>query len=73
MDNVETFEESIFGLKIPKEIAGVPSEILNARNTWEDKQKYDAALTKLANMFIENFKKFEANSSDNIRSAGPKI
>ena len=73
LDNVETFEESIFGLKIPKEIAGVPSEILNARNTWEDKQKYDAALTKLANMFIENFKKFEANSSDNIRSAGPKI
>ncbi len=72
LDNAETFEEPIFGLKIPKAIAGVPSEILNTRNTWEDKQKYDTALTKLANMFIENFKKFEANSSDKIRTAGPK-
>ncbi|MCU0496909.1 MAG: phosphoenolpyruvate carboxykinase [Anaerolineae bacterium] len=54
-----TFEnEPFFGLAIPAECPGVPSEILNPRTTWADQNAYDAQAQKLANMFSENAKKF---------------
>jgi len=71
LDDVETLKDPIFGLHIPKEINGVPSEVLNPRNTWEDKDKYDETVKKLANMFIENFKNFDATEA--IVNAGPKV
>ncbi len=73
LDNVETVEDPIFGLHIPKEVNGVPSEVLNPRNTWKDKDEYDNSAKKLANMFVENFKKFEADTAPEIAKAGPKV
>lgn len=72
LDNVETFEDPIFGIQIPKSVNNVPEEVLNPRNTWKDKEKYDIAAKKLATMFHENFKDFEANTSEVIKKAGPK-
>jgi len=45
----------VFNLKMPKSCPGVPSEILNPRNTWEDKAAYDAQAEKLRDMFRKNF------------------
>jgi phosphoenolpyruvate carboxykinase (ATP) len=53
-------------------VDGVPSEILDPKNTWNDKDSYDISAKKLAQMFVENFKKFE-NVSPEIIDAGPKI
>ena len=54
-DKVEYEEHPVFGLKMPKSCPDVPSEILNPRNTWEDKDAYDAAAAKLRDMFQQNF------------------
>ena len=71
LDNVEYFEEPVFGLSIPKNIQGVPSDILNPRNTWKDKEAYDKKADKLAGMFNSNFSRFEKQAASEILEAGP--
>ncbi|KAI9202800.1 ATP-utilizing phosphoenolpyruvate carboxykinase [Polychytrium aggregatum] len=72
--NAEYEEYPIFGLQIPKHVNGVPSEILNPSKVWlGDQASFNATLTKLANLFSNNFKNFEDKATDEIKGAGPKI
>lgn len=64
--------DPIFGLHLPKTVAGVPDDVLNPRGTWADGAEYDAQATKLAGMFRENIKKFGDAVSPAILAAGPK-
>lgn len=59
LDNVRFETDPVFGLSIPTECEGVPSEILNPVNTWADKAAYEASARKLNDLFNENHKKFE--------------
>lgn len=43
-----------FSLLIPKHVEGVPSRILNPRNTWQDPAQYDKTYHKLKVLFEEN-------------------
>lgn len=72
LDHVHYETDPIFNLSIPTECPQVPSEVLNPRNVWTDKEAYDAAAKKLANGFVENFKKFK-NVPEAIVNAGPRI
>lgn len=72
LQDVEWETLPIFGLSIPKTCPNVPSEILNPRNTWADKDAYDTTAKKLANLFSENIKKFEGEVTEDILAAGPK-
>lgn len=63
----------VFDLTIPKECPGVPAEILNPRNTWNDKTAYDAAAKNLAMQFIKNFEKYASGAGNEISDAGPKV
>ncbi|ANU11493.1 phosphoenolpyruvate carboxykinase [Planococcus antarcticus DSM 14505] len=58
LNNVATEQEAIFDFEIPTEVPGVPSEVLNPRNAWSDKDAYDQKATELSQEFQENFKKF---------------
>ncbi|WP_396214860.1 phosphoenolpyruvate carboxykinase (ATP) [Gemmatimonas sp.] len=64
--------DPIFGLHLPKSVAGVPDEVLNPRGTWANGAEYDTQATKLAGMFRENIKKFGDAVSPAILAAGPK-
>jgi phosphoenolpyruvate carboxykinase (ATP) len=71
LDDAVTEKDPFFGLNVPKEVPGVPTEILDPRETWADKDAYDEQARKLADLFRENFQKFEAEVSDDVREAGP--
>ena len=72
LDGVAVVVDPFFGIRVPQAIKGIPAEILNPRNTWKDKLKYDEAARRLVNMFHENFKYFEADTSEAIKNSGPK-
>ena len=60
-----------FGLEIPTQIEGVPSEVLVPRNAWADKEAYDQKATELAQSFRKNFTKFGTVSEDITLKGGP--
>ena len=72
LDKVATVEDPVFGVFVPAECPGVPTEILVPKNTWADKHAYDVAAKKVAHLFRENFKKYEGQASDEIRAAAPR-
>lgn len=63
----------IFGIKFPTSVPGVPSEILNPKNTWMDPQAYEEQAEKLAIAFNKNFETFADKASDEIIAAAPQI
>jgi len=71
LDGAETREDPFFGLHVPKEVPGVPTEVLDPRETWNDKDAYDEQAKKLASLFAENFKKFEDEVEEEVKRAGP--
>jgi phosphoenolpyruvate carboxykinase (ATP) len=73
LDNVEYKEDSVFGMSVPQSCVDVPSEVLNPRDTWADKVKYDKTAQELASIFIENFAKYEEYANDDIMKGGPKL
>ncbi|MDP6909613.1 MAG: phosphoenolpyruvate carboxykinase (ATP), partial [Flavobacteriales bacterium] len=51
LDNVDFQTHNVFGLAMPTSCADVPTELLNPKDTWEDKASYDATAEKLAASF----------------------
>jgi phosphoenolpyruvate carboxykinase (ATP) len=72
LDKVTTFKDPVFGLQIPEKVEGVPSEVLNPRNTWKRPEDYDKKAKELANQFVENFKEYEKTVSKEILAASPR-
>ncbi|MEP6674873.1 MAG: phosphoenolpyruvate carboxykinase (ATP) [Ferruginibacter sp.] len=63
----------VFGMMMPATCPGVPSEILNPRNTWADKTAYDVQAKNLAEQFIKNFEKYAKGTGEEILAAAPKV
>ncbi|TBM98997.1 phosphoenolpyruvate carboxykinase (ATP) [Hyunsoonleella flava] len=63
---------SVFGVAQPRTCPGVPTSVLSPRQTWNDDKAYYTMAFKLTNAFRENFKKFEAHCTEEIRRGGPQ-
>ncbi len=71
LDGAKTWTDPIFGLHVPEKVEGVPDKLLRPRETWQNPADYDAQATKLADMFAENFKKYEDEVNEEVKAAGP--
>ncbi len=64
----------IFDFTVPTELPGVDPKILDPRDTYANAEEWNTKATKLAEMFIANFKKFENNEAGKaLVAAGPQL
>ncbi|QEH43704.1 phosphoenolpyruvate carboxykinase (ATP) [Chitinophaga sp. XS-30] len=73
LDKAAYKHHEVFGVAIPEACPGVPDEILDPRNTWEDKAAYDAQAQDLAEQFVRNFEKYADQVDEEILLAAPRI
>ena len=69
LENAEFTPDPNFKILIPSNVPNVDSKILNPRNTWDDKEAYDAKANELIQLFKTNFTKYE--SFGDYSKAGP--
>jgi phosphoenolpyruvate carboxykinase (ATP) len=72
LDGVATWTDPIFGLNVPVRVEGVPDKLLRPRETWQSPADYDARAGKLADMFADNFEKYESGVGEAVKAAGPR-
>ena len=68
---VEFVRDPCFGLMMPKAVPGIPAEVLNPRETWADKDAYDAKARELAHAFRQNFEQYAGLVDPLVAAAGP--
>ncbi len=73
LDGVVTVTDSIFGLEVPTSCPNVPDQVLIPRNTWPNKENYDATARQLAQLFHQNFAQYRDKASSDISNAGPQL
>jgi len=73
LDDATYATHPIFGLAMPQSCPNVPDEILNPADTWADTKEYYKLANKLAEQFIENFKKFSDGASQELLDASPQV
>ena len=72
LDRAETRTDPFFGLAVPRQVPGVPDSMLDPRGTWKSGADYDAKAAQLAEMFADNFEKYEDGVSEAVKAAGPR-
>ncbi|MEI6020705.1 MAG: phosphoenolpyruvate carboxykinase (ATP) [Bacteroidota bacterium] len=72
LDNVEFGTTNFFNLAFPKACEGVPTELLDPRNSWKDKNAYDEKAKNLAEQFVKNFAQYASAANEEIMAAAPK-
>ena len=64
----------MFDFKVPTELPGVATEILDPRDTYAEASQWEEKAKDLAARFIKNFAKFTGNEAGKkLVAAGPKL
>lgn len=74
IDKAPTKHIPYFNLEVPTELAGVNTNILDPRNTYETPEMWNGKAEDLANKFINNFEKYTDNEEGkSLVAAGPQL
>ncbi|TGE28408.1 phosphoenolpyruvate carboxykinase (ATP) [Hymenobacter metallicola] len=73
LNDVAFTKHPIFGVEVPASVPGVPTDILDPRNTWSDKEAYDKTAASLADKFVNNFQKYADFANEEILAGAPKV
>lgn len=71
LDNVKYRKDKLFGFEVPLSCPDVPEEVLEPSNSWGNKDEYWQKYDALASRFVENFKLFAKDCSQEVIGAGP--
>ena len=71
LDETDCQTDPIFQFEVPINCGDLPPEILWPRDAWPNNELYDSSAQRLADLFRENFRKFESGASEAICNAGP--
>ncbi|CAO3576223.1 unnamed protein product [Absidia cylindrospora] len=64
----------VFGLAVPKKVAGVPDNLLHPGKAWQGSaESFQSSLAQVATMFKENFEKYKDQAAPETLAAGPTI
>jgi phosphoenolpyruvate carboxykinase (ATP) len=72
LEAVPLAPDPIFGVRVPEFCPGVPAEVLRPRAVWKDQAAYEAQARRLAALFREDFRQYEAQVPEAVRQAGPR-
>ena len=72
LTDVAFTKHPIFGVEVPATVPGVPTEILDPRNTWSNPEEYDRTANSLAEKFVKNFGKYADYANEEILAGAPK-
>jgi phosphoenolpyruvate carboxykinase (ATP) len=73
LENVEYYADPVFGFEVPKTCPDVPDHVMNPASSWPNRDVYVQKYRALASRFIDNIKKFEEGTSQEVINAGPRI
>ncbi len=73
LDDVEYYTDPVFGFQVPKTCPEVPEDVMYPERAWHNKDEYWKRYRQLAGRFIDNMKKFEAETPREVIAAGPKV
>ncbi|WP_431357429.1 phosphoenolpyruvate carboxykinase (ATP) [Hymenobacter nitidus] len=73
LNEVAFTKHPIFGVEVPASVPGVPTDILDPRNTWSEKEAYDKTAASLAEKFVNNFRKYADFANEEILAGAPKV
>jgi phosphoenolpyruvate carboxykinase (ATP) len=71
--DVEYYRDPVFLFDVPMSCPEVPEEVMYPARAWGNQDEYWKRYKQLASRFIDNMKKFEADTPQEILAAGPKI
>jgi phosphoenolpyruvate carboxykinase (ATP) len=69
LDDAKFRTDEVFGFAVPVNVPGVDASLLDPRSTWHDPAAYDRKARELAQMFRDNFQRFEDTG---LAAAGPR-
>ena len=74
IDKAPTKQIPMFDFKVPTELPGVATEILDPRDTYAEAAQWEEKAKDLAARFIKNFGKYTGNEAGKaLVAAGPQL